>query len=236
MVFAVDGSLARRAGRVAAVMAIPALTWAPFVLAESETIDVRDHEIRVDPTSTLRALGSDVLVTPEWARPAQLAGGFALALLVTWRGRWHAAVLAAVAWRLLLEPGAHRYYTAGAVLGAPVVELVARPGAVPWRTAVLAIVLELTASPDAPEALARTARSRSCSPRWRSRVGSATRGAVGPAARIRVERRVVRAGRRGQLNNQQDIGVPRTCPRKIVRAGTSSAAPAATMSGMRCSS
>jgi hypothetical protein len=158
IVLAIDGPLSRRAVRLAVVAAIPALTWAPFVLAESKTLDVGDHQIPVDPTSTLRALGSDALATPNWARPAQLVGGFALALVVTARGRWHAAVLAAVSWRLLLEPGAHRYYTAGAVLGALLVELVARPASPPWRTAVMAVVLELTATPDAPEVLARTAR------------------------------------------------------------------------------
>jgi hypothetical protein len=154
----VEGTRSRRLGRLALVALIPALTWAPFVLAESGTLDLRDYEITVDPTSTLRAFGSDMDTTPDWGRPAQMIGGFALASIVTLRGRWHAAVLAAVAWRLLLEPGAHRYYTAGAVLGALMIELVARPRSIPWRTIALAGVLELTATPDAPELLARTAR------------------------------------------------------------------------------
>ena len=38
----------------------------------------------------------------------------------------------------------------GAVCGALMIELVARPRAVPWRTITLAAVLEVTALPDAP--------------------------------------------------------------------------------------
>ena len=38
------------------------------------------------------------------------------AALVRW-GRWHRAVMAAVAFRLLMDPAANRYYTVGLVLG-----------------------------------------------------------------------------------------------------------------------
>lgn len=156
----------RPAARLLLVAAVPVLTWAPFVLAEPATLDVTEFRIDVDPTSTLRALGVDTAETPGWARPAQLLGGLALATWSVRRGRWHAVVLAAVAWRLLLEPGAHRYYTAGAVLGALLIELTAdaargrgrRRVALPWRSAALAATLELTALPGAPELVARTAR------------------------------------------------------------------------------
>jgi hypothetical protein len=112
-----------------------------------------------DPTSVLRAFGVDAATTPGWVRPAQLVGGFALAALAVTRGRWLAAVLAAVAWRLLLEPGAHRYYTAGFVLGALLVELRHRPSRVPVATLVGAVVLEVTAIPGGPEVLGRSARA-----------------------------------------------------------------------------
>lgn len=148
----------RRVRRLLLVAAVPAITWAPFVLAEPATLDVTEFRIDVDPTSTLRALGVDADETPPWARPAQLLGGAAVAALVVRRGRPHAAVLAAVAVRLLFEPGAHRYYTAGAVLGGLVVELVARPGRLPWRTAALAVALEATALPHVPVVAGRVVR------------------------------------------------------------------------------
>jgi len=137
--------------RAAIALGLPALTWAPFVLAEPATLDTADFVVRNDPASVLRVLGVHDPTTPSWARPVQLLGGVAVATLVVLRGRWHAAVLAGVAWRLLLEPGAHRYYTVGLVLGALIVELVARPGRVPWLTVAAAIVLELTAMSTAPD-------------------------------------------------------------------------------------
>lgn len=148
----------RRIVRLLLVAAVPALTWVPFVLAEPETLDVTEFRIEVDPTSTLRALGVDDDETPSWARPAQLIGGAVVATMAVRRGRPHTAVLAAVAVRLLFEPGAHRYYTAGAVLGGLLVELVARPGRVPWRTAGLAVALEATALPGAPVIAGRVVR------------------------------------------------------------------------------
>ncbi|HEX7094261.1 MAG TPA: hypothetical protein VF183_00155 [Acidimicrobiales bacterium] len=148
----------QRAAHLLVVAAIPALTWLPFVLAEPATLDVAEHRIEIDPTSTLRAFGVDDDGTPRWTRPAQVIGGMVLAWWAVRAGRWHAAVLAAVSWRLLLEPGAHRYYTAGAVLGALLVEPAAAPRALPWRAAGLALVLELTALPDAPAVAGRWAR------------------------------------------------------------------------------
>ena len=137
---------------------IAVLTWMPFILAEPATLDTSDFAIDNDPTSVLRALGVDAATTPEWVRPAQLLGGFAVvAGLVLWR-RWPAALLAGIAWRLLLDPGAHRYYTVGFVLGALVLEMRARPGRPPWLTIAGAVVLEATAVPDGPVGVGQALR------------------------------------------------------------------------------
>lgn len=140
----------RRAVRSAAVLAVPALTWMPFVLAEPATLDTAGHAIPNDATSVLRVLGVDEDTTPGWARPVQLAGGVAVATAVVALGRWPGAVLAGVSWRLLFEPGANRYYTIGFVLGALVVELLARPGKLPLLTAAAAVLLTATAMDAAP--------------------------------------------------------------------------------------
>jgi hypothetical protein len=152
------GRLIGPLARFAAVGAFAALTWAPFVLVEPLTLDTSEFRISNDPTSVLRALGFDDPATPLWVRPAQLVGGTALVALLVARGRWPAAVLAGIAWRLLLDPGAHRYYTVGLVLGALFVELLARRGRVPWFTVAAAVTLEVTALPGVPVVPARTAR------------------------------------------------------------------------------
>jgi hypothetical protein len=154
------GRIHHRSLRDLALVGVIAVAgWAPFVVADHATLDTSSFEIVNDPTSVLRAFGVDAATTPGWVRPAQLVGGFALAALAVTRGRWLAAVLAAVAWRLLLEPGAHRYYTAGFVLGALLVELRHRPRRVPVATLVGAVVLEVTAIPGGPEVLGRSARA-----------------------------------------------------------------------------
>lgn len=152
--------LANRAGvaRVAMVGALAALTWLPFILAEPATLETSEFTITNDPTSVLRALGVTEAGTPSWARPAQMFGGLVLVALLVLVRRWPAAVLAGVAWRLLLEPGANRYYTVGLVLGALVVELLARRDRIPWLTVAAAIVLELTALPGFPAVPGHTLR------------------------------------------------------------------------------
>jgi hypothetical protein len=138
------------AGRLALAAAVPLLTWGPFVLAEPATLDTAGFAIANDPTSVLRALGVDEATTPGWARPAQLLGGAAIATVVVAIGRWPAVLLAGVAWRLLLEPGANRYYTAGVVLGGLVLALGPRAGRLPWALLAGAVALEVTAMPGAP--------------------------------------------------------------------------------------
>ena len=151
---------ANRAGvvRVALVGILALLSWAPFVVSEPHTLDVTDFGITNDPTSVLRGVGIGDPITPSWVRPAQLLGGVALVGLVVVRGWWPSALLAGTAWRLLLDPGAHRYYTIGFVLGALIVELMARRNRVPWGTIAAALVLEITAVPGIPEVPGRTLR------------------------------------------------------------------------------
>jgi len=147
-----------RGQRMALVLVAVAATWVPFVLAHSSTLDLGDFRIINDPTSVLRTLGIDDPATPLWVRPLQLVGGFVFVAAVIPGGRWPAALACGLAWRLLLEPGAHRYYTAGVVLALLFVELAARPTRLPLATAIAAIALELTALPGAPDRVGSLAR------------------------------------------------------------------------------
>jgi hypothetical protein len=133
-------------------------TWLPFILAEPDTLDTSGFEIINDPTSSLRAFGIDAASTPGWIRPAQLVGGFAIVAVLVACRRWPGAILAGISWRLLLDPGVHRYYTAGFVIGALLVEDHLRPGRPPWITVVAAAILEVTAVPDVAVGPGRAAR------------------------------------------------------------------------------
>lgn len=152
------GSLALPVGRVALVGGLALLTWLPFIVAEPKTLDTSDFTITNDPTSVLRALGVADAATPSWARPVQLLGGLTVVALLVVLRRWPAALMAGVAWRLLWEPGANRYYTVGLVIGALLVELLGRRGRLPWMTVLAAIVLELTAVPGFAAVPGRTLR------------------------------------------------------------------------------
>lgn len=133
-------------------------TWLPFIVAEPGTLDTSDFGITNDPTSSLRAFGVDAATTPGWIRPAQLIGGLVIVALLVAGRRWPGAILAGISWRLLLDPGVHRYYTAGFVIGALVVEHRCRPGKAPWYTVMTAVVIELTAIPDVAVGPGRVAR------------------------------------------------------------------------------
>jgi hypothetical protein len=132
----------RRWLRPVGAAAVALATWAPFVLAEPATLDVRRYEITNEATSALRTLGVTGATTPDWARPAQLLGGLAVAGLLVLAGRWPAALMAGVAVRLVLDPAANRYYTAGLVLAVLVYEWVDHPTRVPWLAVGSAVLLE----------------------------------------------------------------------------------------------
>ncbi|MCP4251287.1 MAG: hypothetical protein GY778_29980, partial [bacterium] len=129
--------------RVALVFGLAGLTWAPFVIAEAATLDASSFDIANEMSSSLRVLGVTAATTPDWVRPLQLVGGTAIAAALVWRGRWSAVLMAGVAFRLLIDPAANRYYTVGLVLGLLVFELLRRPAHRPWLAVVAAAVLEL---------------------------------------------------------------------------------------------
>ncbi len=119
-----------------------AVVWLPFMLADPRTLSaVTRFTIPNDPSSALRALGVVDPRTPWWDRSAQLLLGMAGGAVAVWRGRWPAVLLVAVAARILLDPGVYAYYTAGALLGTIVVDLVVARWRLPWATATAALLL-----------------------------------------------------------------------------------------------
>ncbi len=148
----------RRWVRVALVVGLAGLTWAPFVLVETGTLDASSFEIINELSSSLRSLGVAAATTPVWVRPVQLIAGTALASAVVWRGRWTAAVTAGVGFRLLIDPAANRYYTVGLVFGLLTFELMRRPDRRPWLALGAAATLEVGQFESFPPTLAGWAR------------------------------------------------------------------------------
>ena len=121
-----------------------AVAWLPFLAADPRTLSsVAQFTIPNNASSALRVLGVMSPRTPWWDRSAQLALGLAAGCVAVRRGRWQAVLLVAVAARIMLDPGVYAYYTAGAVLGTIVVDLVLTKWRFPWATAVTAILLYL---------------------------------------------------------------------------------------------
>ena len=77
---------------------------------------------------------------------------------MVWRGRWPGVLLAAVGTRLLLDPGAHRYYAASLVFAALVWDLFGtrrRWPIVTFATAALLVLPRVAHLPAAPSGILR---------------------------------------------------------------------------------
>src|SRR5205085_3177037 len=64
------------------------------------------------------ALGVADATMPHWVRPTQVVLSLALATLAVSRGRWPAALAAALGARIALDPSVYGYYTPTILVGA----------------------------------------------------------------------------------------------------------------------
>ena len=139
----------RRTVRLVTAGALVAATWAPFVLGAPDTVSsLGSFDAPVEPTSGIATLGFDDAVTPDWARPLQLAGGFALAALAVARRRWLAAPMVGIAVRLALDPATHYYYVVGLVVAVMAWELGRHADRIPWAAIAVLVALEATSGDD----------------------------------------------------------------------------------------
>lgn len=131
--------------RVLVIGLLPILTWLPFLVGASGTLDaLSSFAISVEPNSGLRVLGVDADLAPGWVRPTQILLGLAVAaVVVLGRERWFAAIAAAAAVRLLLDPATNHYYTLALVVGGLLWELTLRPNRLPWWTVSVVALLEV---------------------------------------------------------------------------------------------
>ena len=131
--------LGLRGGRTRAsalAIAIPAMCWLPFLLADSQTLRSVSHGFELQHNAALRAFGFGSDHVPLWWRSVELAGTLIAALLAAVRRSWLVAIAAGCTARLLLDPAGFDYYVAGVVLVTALTERLA--GLPPWRTALLA--------------------------------------------------------------------------------------------------
>lgn len=116
------------------------IAWAPFFLADPETVRALHFTIVNTRISALRVLGVADPRTPSWDRPAQTAVGILLASWVVRQRRWPALLLVVMTVRVVLDPGTNRYYMAGLVVGALLWDVCGSSLRVPvWSSAVLLI-------------------------------------------------------------------------------------------------
>ena len=119
--------------RTAAVwLAVVVAAWLPFVLADPRTLHASGFSIPNVASSSLRALGVTAASTPSWDRPLQLLVGVILGAVAVHRGRWLVVPAVVLAVRMLLDPGAYPYYTAGLVLATVAVDVAWRQTRWPW--------------------------------------------------------------------------------------------------------
>jgi len=124
-------------------LAAVATAWLPFVLADPQTMHAGGFAIPNVASSSLRALGVTAASTPSWDRPAQILLGAALGVVAVRRGRWLVVPAVVLAVRMLLDPGAYPYYTAGLVLATVVLDVGWRRTRWPWVS--MGVVLGLYA-------------------------------------------------------------------------------------------
>jgi hypothetical protein len=113
-------------------LAAVAAAWLPFVLADPRTLHAGGFSITNVASSSLRALGVTAATTPSWDRPVQLLIGVVLGGVAVRRGRWLVVPAVVLAVRMLLDPGAYPYYTAGLVLATVLVDVGWRRTRWPW--------------------------------------------------------------------------------------------------------
>jgi len=113
-------------------LAAAAAAWLPFVLADPRTLHAGGFSIPNVASSSLRALDVAAASTPSWDRPVQLLVGVVLGVVAVRRGRWLVMPAVVLAVRMLLDPGAYPYYTAGLVLATILLDLGWRRTRWPW--------------------------------------------------------------------------------------------------------
>jgi hypothetical protein len=143
---------ARRRRALLVTAEVLGAVWGPFFLAApAGTLRAMQVNIGVSPLSAVYSLGVHAGQVPGWLRPLQVLVALAAGVVAVRRGRWLAVPLAAIAARLMLDPGVLGYYDTGLVVAALTWDVAGRRRAVPvWTIATVLLLREaVTVTPDA---------------------------------------------------------------------------------------
>lgn len=133
-------------------LAVGGALWAPFLVGDTSTLTAMKPTVWLAPDSVLRLLtGSTFAEAPSWLRMAQLVLATGVVAWVVLRGHPACAVLAGVATRLMLDPGAWPYYSVGMVLGALWWDLEESNRRVPMATLAVTVLLPMPTWLPVPE-------------------------------------------------------------------------------------
>lgn len=136
-------------GRASAVRGVvaagvtTALLWGPFVVGDTATLGAGKPTTDVSAASVLHLVGVPLGLAPSWVRAPQMLLALALAAIATWRGRWYAAPMVAVAARMVVDPATFSYYTSGLLVATLVWDLLGSARRAPWATAIAFVGLNL---------------------------------------------------------------------------------------------
>lgn len=120
------GSLPSRARAAAVALAIPALSFLPFVIADPHTLHAFAAAFPVSASAPVRLLGlAPNAASPGWLRSAELGGALLVAAVTTRRRGAADGVAAGLLTRLLLDPSTYAYYASSAALAMVVADLLA---------------------------------------------------------------------------------------------------------------
>ena len=136
-----------------------ALTWAPFVLANSATLGALSPPVGLATSSGLHTLGARGVLVPRWGRTAQLLLSPATATVAALMRGAPGVLLVSVAVRLALDPKNNAYYIGSAALAAVVFDLLATDWTIPWTTLATVVLFWqpfVTGFTDIPHALQTT--------------------------------------------------------------------------------
>jgi hypothetical protein len=172
--------------RAAAVaIGIGLVVWAPFLIAGPRMLAQRGLEQVVANDSLFGVFHYPHLEGPSWVRGAQIFGGLALVTIAVWRGRWPAAILVALAFRVLIDPATWSYYTAAVVFGACAWDLLGTRRTIPvWAVAEFLLLAEVTLLVDDPM-LRGWLRGLACLAALITLVGNRSSGPVRPVRKVR---------------------------------------------------
>ena len=133
-----------------------ALTWAPFVLANSRTLGALSPPVGLAPSSGLHTLGIRSVLVPRWGRTAQLLLSPVSATVAVLMRGVPGVLLVSVAVRLALDPKDNAYYIGSAALAAVVFDLLGTGWTIPWTTLATVVLFWqpfVTGFTDIPHAL-----------------------------------------------------------------------------------